>query len=316
MLTAMNPLLFRVALVGCGGIARAHAKAIGASNIVALCDDNSEAARMLSAELGGSAPVFTSLGKLLDAVSPSAVIVCTPPATHFELVRLALEAGADVLCEKPLALGAADAAALVELAAQNGRALRTSAKYRFFAGVVAAKLLLDTGEAGAPLAVEIALGGPLDWARSWHSNIAISCGGVWMDNGPHAVDLARHLAGELQLADVERWAGGVTLETEVALRFNSAAGAAVRIELSWQRTLGEQFAVVRCERGILSVGWHATTWTENGGAERPLAGDYDKAACFAAQWRGFVEGDARFTAADGASTVAIVEAVQLRANES
>ena len=305
----MNPSLSGVALIGCGGVARAHLRAIGAGSVVGLCDANPDAARRLRAETGIAAPVFSSLAELLEVAKPATVLVCTPPATHFALVYAALESGADVLCEKPLATRAADADALVALAVRHGRTLRTSAKYRFCAGVVAAKTLLDAGETGALQRLDIAFGGPLDWRRSWHSNTALSGGGVWMDNGPHALDLARFLAGELRFAGADKWRCDGALETEVVFRFESIAGVPVTVALSWERALGDEFALLGCEHGTLSLGWHATTWTPHGEMPRALAGAYDKAACFADGWRAFGKEDARWSAEDGAQVVALLEAV-------
>ncbi len=305
----MNSSPPRVALVGCGGVARAHVRAVGAASVAGLCDANPDAARRLADEFGIAAPLFDSPAALLEAGAPAVVLVCTPPATHFAIVCAALEAGADVLCEKPLATRAADAHALVALATARGATLRTSAKYRFCAGVLAAQALIESGEAGALQRLAIGFGAPFDWRRSWHANTALSGGGVWMDNGPHALDLARFLAGELRFVGVRMWQAEGEVETDISVRFESLAGASVRITLSWERAFGDEFALINCERGVMSLGWHATLWTPHGAAPRTLAGAYDKAACFAAQWRAFEDGDARWKAEDGAQVVALLEEV-------
>jgi predicted dehydrogenase len=299
----------RVVLAGCGGIARAHLKAIPAASIAALCDQNLDAARALRDEFGLHAPVFKSLEEALEREQPDVVLVCTPPATHFDLVRLALESGASVLCEKPLATRASDAQVLVELARAQNKMLRTSAKYRFCEGVAAAKSLLDSGEAGLLQTVRVAFGAPFEFENSWHANTLVSGGGVWMDNGPHALDLARFFAGELRFTSLEEWQTEGALETQTRVCLRSAGGAGVQIALSWKRFRGENFAVLNCERGTARIGWGETLWQPHGASERILAGGYDKSACFAAQWNGFLNGDTRFEGADGARVVELVEAV-------
>ena len=308
----MNITSPRVILVGCGGIARAHAAAVGATvgaaNIVALCDANLDVARQLQRDLGLNTPLYRSLEKALTAHKPEVAIVCTPPTTHYELVQMALQNGADVLCEKPLATRANDARALVELADNNQRRLRTSAKYRFDAGVCAAKSRLDSGETGALHHLKIAFGAHFDYTRSWHANRELSGGGVWMDNGPHALDLARFFVGDLKVNSIVNWHCQGDLETEVAVSLRGAGGVGVAIELSWQRALGQWLAQLECERGVLSVGWRCSQWQPFDGQTQIIAGGYDKTAAFGAQWRGFVNGDARFEAADGARTVELLEA--------
>ena len=288
----------RVALAGCGSIARAHANAIGASGLVALCDPNLASAQRLRDEIGTPIPVFPSLEEALRGQNPDVVVVCTPPTTHFDLVRAALESGAD------------DALALGELARHNNRTLRTAAKYRFCEGVQAAKTLTESGESGDLIEVRIAFGSAFDYANSWHSNPSLSGGGVWMDNGPHSLDLARYFAGDLKLVSLEEWrtCGPLELETEIGARFDSSLGAHVEIELSWERSLGD-FARLRFARGILEIGWRETRWRENGQAPRVLAGAYDKSACFAGNWNGFLCNDARCQAEDGTRVVELLEAV-------
>jgi predicted dehydrogenase len=70
-----------------------------------------------------SLKTFTAAGAMLRALEPELVAVCTPVSTHFAIVKELLEGGADVLCEKPLAASAKEAADLVELAHRCGRRL-------------------------------------------------------------------------------------------------------------------------------------------------------------------------------------------------
>ena len=302
----MNNSSPRVAIVGCGGIARAHLGAISAANVVALCDSDLESARALQGEMAPHAPIHTDFDQALRSSHADATIICTPPTTHADLVKRALWRGVAVLCEKPLATRAIDAQMLTELAATRQIKLRTSAKYRFAAGVEFAKNWPALGELKR---IQIAFGAPFDYARSWHSGLALSGGGVWMDNGPHALDLARYFAGELEVSDVSRWQCDGELETEVRVELRGENGAQVEIELSWLRALGDWFAILTGEGGVLKIGWRQTQWQTRGGVAQIVAGGYDKSACFAAQWRGFIEGDARLGADDGARAVALLEAV-------
>lgn len=78
----------------------------------------------------------------------SAVVIATPSATHFALVKEALEAGRDVLCEKPLATTSAHAGELAALAHEKDRVLMVGHTFLFNPGILKLKTLLDDDVAG------------------------------------------------------------------------------------------------------------------------------------------------------------------------
>lgn len=78
----------------------------------------------------------------------TAVVVATPSVTHHALVKEALEAGRDVLCEKPLATTSADARDLAETAARAGRILMVGHTFLFNPGILKLKSLMDDDVAG------------------------------------------------------------------------------------------------------------------------------------------------------------------------
>ncbi|RYX85746.1 Gfo/Idh/MocA family oxidoreductase [bacterium] len=312
----MNSSEPRVVVIGCGSIARAHLGAIPRSCIFALCDRDLNAAHRLRDEFELDVPIFDSLEAALSATTLDCAIICTPPATHFELVHRALDSEVSILCEKPLALSAHESYSLIETARDRELTLRTSAKYRFCEGVRAAKSLLETGDAGAVRSAFVAFGSAFDFTRSWHANVALSGGGVWMDNGPHALDLARYFAGDLHLDTLLDWQCDGDLETEGHVRLLSESGIPIEILLSWTRTLGDHFAVLHCERGTLEIGWRETVWRPHKGQSRRIAGRYDKAASFAAQWQGFVGHDPRLGEEDGAHAVGLIEDIYRAASST
>jgi len=116
--------MLKVAIVGCGKIADAHASQIQRikdCEIVGVCDTEPLMARQLYERF----PVkqhFADVGELLDKSKPDVVHITTPPQSHFELARLCLEAGSHVYVEKPFTLNAGDAERLVALA--NGKGLK------------------------------------------------------------------------------------------------------------------------------------------------------------------------------------------------
>src|SRR5699024_5258602 len=92
------------------------------------------------------ATVHDSLESLLAAVD--VVDICSPTPVHAEQVRAALDAGRQVVCEKPLALTTEDAQSLVQHAERAQRLLLPAHVVRFFPQYAAAKAAIDRGTLG------------------------------------------------------------------------------------------------------------------------------------------------------------------------
>src|SRR5262249_18090266 len=116
------PGMLKVAIVGCGKIADAHAsqiQRIKGCEIVAVCDREPLMARQLLDRFSVK-QAFTDVGEMLRAARPDVVHITTPPQGHFELARLCLENGANVYVEKPFTVYAEEALRLIELAEKKG----------------------------------------------------------------------------------------------------------------------------------------------------------------------------------------------------
>jgi predicted dehydrogenase len=112
-----------------------------------LCDLDEARARQVLGSYTAVRPTCC-YEKILADPSVSAVVVTTPAATHFDLVRAALEAGKHVLVEKPLAMSAADGHKLVELARQSGLTLMCDHTYCYTPVVQQIRNLVHAGEIG------------------------------------------------------------------------------------------------------------------------------------------------------------------------
>ena len=114
--------MLKVALIGCGKIADAHASQIiriKGCEIVGACDSEP----LMASQLCARFPVgeaFTSLDALLDEARPDVVHVTTPPPSHFEIAKRCLERGCHVYVEKPFTVNAQQAEILVALAKESG----------------------------------------------------------------------------------------------------------------------------------------------------------------------------------------------------
>lgn len=115
--------------------------------MVRICD-------LLSSRLSLSRKQFPNIETTRDpsAVTEGgdidAVVISTPVQSHFELVRRALEAGKDVLCEKPLALNSSQCRSLCGLARKRRRILMVGHVFLYNPGTVHLKRSIDSGELG------------------------------------------------------------------------------------------------------------------------------------------------------------------------
>lgn len=145
----------RIGLAGCGywgrKLLRNFAAAEGCA-VVRICDP-SAGGRAAAADLCPSAGVGSDFDALL-LPGTDAIVIATPPATHFELARRALQAGKHVLVEKPLTRSLDEAARLVRLAGDAGRLLMADHTFVHSPAVAEVARLVRSGAVGAPRHVE------------------------------------------------------------------------------------------------------------------------------------------------------------------
>jgi predicted dehydrogenase len=155
----------------------------------------------MAADLG--VPVFADLDAALAAVESEVVLLVSPPATRRALGETALAAGRHVVVEKPLALNAEDARALVLAGERAGRHVMVAQNYRFRRQSRALQALVATGALGRLLAVRISCRRdlrelqlpPHDWRRRMAQPYLF-------DMAVHHVDLLRMVTG-LDVAEVD-----------------------------------------------------------------------------------------------------------------
>ncbi|BAM46517.1 Gfo/Idh/MocA family protein [Amphibacillus xylanus] len=195
---------YRVAVIGVGSIARMrHLPEYQANphvEIVAVCDIVPERVEETAAQYGAKA--FTDYQELLDQVKPDIVSVCLPNYLHAPVSIAALEAGAHVLCEKPMATSAEEGEAMIKAAKENNRKLMIAHNQRFVASHQKAKDLIEAGELGKIYSFRTAFGhgGPEGWSidgkDSWFFKKDQAFIGAMGDLGVHKSDLIRYILGE------------------------------------------------------------------------------------------------------------------------
>lgn len=168
--TARSSQPLKAAVVGTGGISQEHLSFLSGrtaagdvsdrAELRAVCD-LSPAAADYAASTYGASTGYTDVAELLTNEQPDVVHVLTPPSTHVPLATMCLEAGADVICEKPITANASELAALIEAADGLGRRIMESHNYRFNSGIRQIKSAIERGDLGAIREVEIRISLPV-----------------------------------------------------------------------------------------------------------------------------------------------------------
>ncbi len=178
----------KVAVIGCGywgpNLIR-NFSACPRTDLVAVCDADRDRLETVCAPYGEVA-LADSVEQLLQ-LDLDAVAIATPVSTHFPLASKCLEAGLNVLIEKPLTGSAETAAALVELAEQQNRLLMVDHTYLFGNPVRKIKSLIDNDELGE-----------LFYADGIRINLGLfqrDINVIW-DLAPHDLSIMDHILGK------------------------------------------------------------------------------------------------------------------------
>jgi predicted dehydrogenase len=199
--------MVRAAVVGCGDISITHREAIGAidgAELVALCDTTPEALAAAGEKHPG-VPTFEDHRTLLDHVRPDVVHVCTPHHQHVPVAIDALDAGVDVLTEKPVAHTLVDADRLIDATEkahrESGARIAVSFQNRYNRPVQRLHELLENGDLGMVQAATATViwGRTREYyrARPWRGTWSESGGGLLINQAIHTIDLLQWLLGDV-----------------------------------------------------------------------------------------------------------------------
>lgn len=159
---------------------------------ITACVDTSESARVqFLAKHGGSA--FESVEQMLSDSVPDVVYIATPTKTHKDMSIRSLEAGANVLVEKPIALGVDEAVDMIGRAKSLGRVLMVNHKRSADREILAMRALIARGDSGAPQWTSRLHFS--DWIYRWRAaeERDPAFGGVVSRQGSHEFDVLRGL---------------------------------------------------------------------------------------------------------------------------
>jgi predicted dehydrogenase len=192
----------RVGLIGAGYIATWHADALKATpgvRVSAVCDLNEAAAKGLA--LGYGAQAFTSVEDMIAAKACDAVHILTPPHLHEPLAIQCLNAGLDVLVEKPVSESHAATQRMAEAAQVNGRRFHAGHNFLGLPSYTRMKAAMLGGDYGRIASAEITWALPLAPLRSGPFNLWLlrEPKNLILELGPHLMAFAHDLFGEVEI---------------------------------------------------------------------------------------------------------------------
>lgn len=268
--TAVN-----LTMIGVGGMARHHLRAILANfpstHIPVVCEPSAQAyAEMVElfveygepeAASGRTPPpnqpdltkLLTEHGDELDAA-----FIITPHVYHHDQAKACLEAGLDVLLEKPMVMNVAEAQSLIRTRDETGHLLVVAFNGSLSPEIRAAATMLRSGELGKIQSISATVW--QNWqpntAGTWRQNPALSGGGFLFDTGAHMLNTVADLAGE-DFVEVAAWLdnNGAPVDILGVVMGRLVSGALVTLHASGA-TVPSCASDVRvfCEQAILNTG--------------------------------------------------------------
>ncbi|MDI6618459.1 MAG: Gfo/Idh/MocA family oxidoreductase [Clostridiales bacterium] len=273
--------MVNVAIVGTGNISQAHIKSYlqfkDRCKIVALVDIYPEKAEEKKKRFGlVDADVYDDHKKILGRGDIDLVDICTPPYVHAEIAINSLNAGKNVLCEKPMGASLGECDAMIEASKRNNKLLSIIAQNRYRTAFMKLKKVLDSGIAGDVVHVQV---DSLWWRGHnyydlwWRGTWEKEGGGCTLNHAVHHIDMVAWMMGmpeEVQAVMSNTSHDNAEVEDISIAILKYKSGALGQITSSVVHHGEEQQVIFQCKNARISAPWkvYASTQKSNGFPER------------------------------------------------
>lgn len=197
-----------IALIGCGRISFKHVEAFAKNSdkfrLIATCDPKQDRAESKADEYRKAIPdaavaTYADYRRMLAELKPDIVTIATESGYHPAIAIECMEAGAHVICEKPMALSTADADAMNAAAKRTGKKLAVCFQNRYNAPVQKVRAAYEAGRFGRMMHGMV----QVRWNRNegyyaeapWRGTWKLD-GGTLMNQCTHGIDLLQWMMGE------------------------------------------------------------------------------------------------------------------------
>ncbi|MCY3899936.1 MAG: Gfo/Idh/MocA family oxidoreductase [Caldilineaceae bacterium] len=256
----------RMAFVGCGGMARSHTRRIlkqqETTEVKIVCEPSGQSYEAFCAlfdEAGETPPPNEpDLEKMLACDELDAAFIITPHVLHFAQAKACLEAGLDVLLEKPMVMNAQEAVELIKVRDRSKRLLSVAFNGSMSPQVRTGTKILRSGKLGRILTISgVAWQNWMSFTTGlWRQDPEVAGGGFLFDTGAHMLNTISDLAGE-DFVEVSAWmeneGAPVDILSVVIARLKSGALVSMNAAGNTNSGIGSDVRVM-CEKGMLQTG--------------------------------------------------------------
>jgi len=279
----------RVAAIGTAWASQSPLPALAsheAVDLVAVCSARRERAAEAAARFGAN-DAFDDYRAMIETVAPDIVYVGGPVALHAPMVAAAVDSGAHVISEKPLAVDGTEARRLLDLVDRAGRQSAAAFTMRWFGGPATIKQLLADETIGEVRHVTVSywftIPTEVPRVHSWLNDLA-SGGGLLNAMGSHYLDLLAWWLGDLTITSgaTRTWRGEmvdadgatthVTADDAFSFSATTASGALVTMQASSEvaAPLGPQVQILGTTGSLVLDGLESVSLHRPGSAPQPV----------------------------------------------
>ena len=243
----------RWGIIGCGGISRKFARCIkdvAGTEISAVASATPGKAEKLAAEFGIAA-AYNNYQQLVERDDIQAIYVATTHNFHYENVKLALEHGKAVLCEKPTTVAAWEAEALVALAREKKLFLMEAMWTRFLPAIRQVRAWLAEGAIGEvrQIRADFGFNAPFNpEGRMFNKALA---GGALLDAGIYPISFASMVAGTPLAVEAISSIGSTDVDEQTFCLFRYESGAIASVSASVRALVDVRAEIIGSEGKII-----------------------------------------------------------------
>lgn len=220
----------RFGIIGAGGITHGHATRLaqsGEAEVVAIAEPSERSVENFRQRTGLAPKVYADHKGMLAGEKLDCVLIGSPHTVHYEQSRECLEAGLNVICEKPMVCKTEHAKALAEVIRTTGKVFMISYQRHTEPKYLWMKQQIDSGELGRITYISAISCQEWLWFTkgSWRQDPALSGGGQINDTGSHFVDVLIWLGGPVEQVEALQDFRGTQVDINSAVAFRYASGA-------------------------------------------------------------------------------------------
>lgn len=161
-------------------------------NYVGLCDINPGRLEVGSRMIGANCPTYTNFEQMMRETKPDALIVTTDDDTHDYFIEKGMEMGANIICEKPMAIDEKKIQTIIDAEKRTGKECRITFNYRYSPHRAKMWEILRSGEIGDLTSVDfhwyLDTSHGASYFRRWH-RLVEKGGSLWVHKASHHFDL-------------------------------------------------------------------------------------------------------------------------------